>query len=112
MVSLLVFICCELHLLIYICQVPCMRHVSASARLGEHCKKTDVVYMRSVPVKFMYLNIWSPFGGTVWRAYGIFRRWSLLNGSTSLKVKFYEFLRFYSLAPFPAYSFSLIPVCR
>lgn len=34
--------------------------------------------MRNVSHRFMYLNSWSPVGGSVWESHGTFRRRSLL----------------------------------
>ena len=47
--------------------------------LREYCKKRDVVIgMRNVPDKLMSFNIFSPCGGTLWRAMGSFGGGALL----------------------------------
>lgn len=49
---------------------------------------------------------WSKVSGTVWEAYGTFRKWSLDGGSVSVGVAF----EVYSLVQLPVH-FSLLPVC-
>lgn len=44
--------------------------------------------MRIVSHRFMYLNSWSPVGGSVWESHGTFRRRSLGEGSALLQVGF------------------------
>lgn len=46
-----------------------------------------VVWIINIPHRFVYLNTWSPAGGTtIWGDYETFRRWSLAGGSVTLQA--------------------------
>lgn len=53
---------------------------------NKHARELGIVevWMRNVPLKFLYVNIWALVGSAVWEVSGILRRWSLRGGRTSL----------------------------